>query len=87
MRAANVHGLLDKAMHTRKDVPDKDLQGAIAEWDRGIEVYQKSTGKAGVDPDQHRMLLTQMCSAELRKKAANAQAVHPRYRGDAPGDR
>ena len=67
MRAPNVHALLAKAMHPRKDVPNKDLHGAIAERDRDI-VYQKVTGKAGVDPDQQRMLLTQLCSEELCTK-------------------
>ena len=40
-------------MIPRQDVADKDLQGAIAGWDKAIETYRKATGKSGIDPDQH----------------------------------
>ena len=54
-------------MIPRKDVADKHLHGAITGWDKDIETYRKATGKSGIDPDQHRLLLMQMCSTELRK--------------------
>ena len=74
MQENNIHLLLQKAMFPRAEVPDTEIQGAIAEWEPDIEVYRKATGKAGVDEDQHKMLLKRMCSLELQK---NLRAREP----------
>ena len=74
LREKNIHLLLQKAMFPRAEVPDKEIQGAIAEWERDIEIYRRATGKLGVDEDQHKMLLKRMCSLELQK---NLRAREP----------
>ena len=67
MREKNVHNLLIKAMDPRREVPDKEVLGAIAEWDLDIGTYRRAIGKDPIDPDQHKMLLKRMCSPELHK--------------------
>ena len=62
-----MHNLLIKAMDPRREVPDKEVLGAIAEWDLDIGTYRRAIGKDPIDPDQHKMLLKRMCSPELHK--------------------
>ena len=52
-------------MYQRKDVPNKDLEAAIAVWERHMDVYSKATGESISVTTQH-MLLLDMCSSQLR---------------------
>ena len=42
MRENNLHNLLIKAMDPRTEVPDKEVLGAIAEWDLDIGTYRRA---------------------------------------------
>ena len=70
----NLHLLLIKALDPRRGWPDKEVLGAIAEWELDIGIYSKATGKDAIDPDQYKMLLKRMCSLELQK---NLRAREP----------
>ena len=52
-------------MYPRKDVPNKDLEAAIAVWERDTDVYLKSTGESIPVTTQH-VLLLDMCPSQLR---------------------
>ena len=61
-----LHAKLSKIIHPKKSVASKDVERAIAEWERDIEVYRFSKPEYIMEADQRLMLLTQLCPANLQ---------------------
>ena len=64
-RSQNLSKLHKKAMYPKKDVPNKDVENAIMEWQRDIEISVKTRNEA-FSAFTQRMLLIDMCSPALR---------------------
>ena len=68
MRAAHVHVLRKKAFFPKTNVPTKDLENSISNWEADIERFESATGESEKLPEPNRrMSLIDMCTETLRK--------------------
>ena len=79
MRPQNVHNLLKKAFHPKKDVNNKDLEVNIADWERDLEIHARATGEDATTKTTQRMLLLEMCSPALRTHLRMREHILPDY--------
>ena len=61
-----LHAKLSKIISPKKAVASKDVERAIAEWERDIEIYRSSKPEYIMEADQRLMLLMQLCPANLQ---------------------
>ena len=61
-----LHAKLSKIISPKKAVASKDVERAIAEWERDIEIYRSSKPEYIMEADQRLMLLKQLCPANLQ---------------------
>ena len=60
MRLAHLQTLMKKALFLRTNIPEKELDMAIARWEADIDLYQRATGETY--PSSYRRLhLEEMC--------------------------
>ena len=57
--------LREKAYTPRKGVPPKDLENAIANWEKDVAYFSRATGERVSEPNL-RLMLINMCSERLR---------------------
>ena len=65
-RPEHLHAKLSKIISPKKAVAIKDVERAIAEWERDIEVYRLSKPDYTMEADQQLMLLMQLCPVNLQ---------------------
>ena len=62
----SLHAKLSKIIAPKKAVSAKDVERAIAEWEREIEVYRLAIPNYVMDDNQQRMLLKQLCPPQMQ---------------------
>ena len=74
MRAAHVHALRKKAFFPKTNVPTKDLENAISNWEADVELFETATGEKLPDPNKE-MSLVDMCVESLRKHLKSLEHI------------
>ena len=65
-RPEALHAKLAKIIAPKKAVTTKEVERAIGEWERDIEVYRQAKPSYVMEADQQRMLLMQLCPPHLQ---------------------
>ena len=65
-RPEHLHAKLSEIINPKKAVAVKDVERAIAEWERDIEAYRFSKPDYTMEADQQLMLLMQLCPVNLQ---------------------
>ena len=74
MRAAHLHTLRKKAFFPRTNVPTKDVENAISNWEADVELFETATGEKLPGANKE-MSLVDMCAESLRKHLKSLEHI------------